>query len=52
MMSLLCAVIISSKVQARFAFATYLTCIQERLLEEAKRVAGNEDADSANEQMV
>jgi len=40
-----------SKVQARFAFATYLTCIQQRLTEESSSKS-EPDVDGANEQMV
>lgn len=39
-----------SKVQARFAFATYLMRVQQRLLTETSSQQ-HEDADSANEQM-
>jgi len=40
-----------SKVQARDAFATYLTCIQQRLVAETRDKA-DADLDTANEQMV
>ena len=40
---------IDSKVQARFAFAIYLSCIQRRLLDESHHQS---DEVSANEQMV
>jgi len=38
-------------VQARFAFATYLTCIQQRLTNETRSEIDT-DTDAANEQMV
>ena len=40
-----------SKVQARFAFATYLTRVQQRLVAETTSEE-TEDAEIANEQMV
>lgn len=40
-----------TKVQARFAFATYLTRVQHRLMAETGG-AETEDVDTANEQMV
>ena len=42
---------LSSKVQARFAFAMYLTRVQQRLVAETTSEE-TEDADIANEQMV
>jgi hypothetical protein len=43
--------LLCSKVQARFAFATYLTRVQHRLMAETS--GGDEDdAEAANEQMV
>jgi len=43
--------VLCSKVQARHAFATYLTCIQQRLVTETRNEA-DADPDTANEQMV
>ena len=43
--------LLNSKVQARFAFATYLTRVQLRLVAETTSEE-TEDADIANEQMV
>ena len=40
-----------SKVQARFAFATYLSRVQQRLMSETGTTE-QEDVDTANEQMV
>ena len=40
-----------SKVQARSAFATYLTCIQQRLVTETRNPIETE-TETANEQMV
>ena len=40
-----------SKVQARYAFATYLIRVQQRLVAETTSEE-NEDVDIANEQMV
>ena len=40
-----------SKVQARFAFATYLSRVQQRLMTETS-TSETEDGESANEQMV
>lgn len=40
-----------SKVQARFAFATYLTRVQQRLMAETSG-GEEEDSEAANEQMV
>jgi len=42
---------VCSKVQARFAFATYLTCIQQRLVSETRSQV-DVDTDTANEQLV
>ena len=41
----------SSKVQARFAFSTYLLRVQQRLLLESDAIEAN-DEDQATEQMV
>ena len=40
-----------SKVQARFAFATYLSRVQQRLMSETG-TNEQEDVETANEQMV
>ena len=42
---------LNRKVQARFAFATYLMRVQQRLLHESSADGGDEH-DQANEQMV
>ena len=40
-----------SKVQARFAFATYLTRVQQRLVADTGGTS-QDDSETANEQMV
>jgi hypothetical protein len=45
-------VLFYSKIQARFAFAMYLSCIQRRLMEETHHHADSTSTSGANEQMV